>query len=372
MKRKMSRARLFYIGVVLSLVFIVGSASIRALNAMAKPVPAAGPKAPSSQAPAGTGKKATGKAAWTPGGQLWLRLWKDPAESAFSLLIPKGWSASGGVVRVNTDPCFQFEALNGESKVWIEWPVPEEYFEPTNYVASMGYSEGRRVTDYGMNFLILRYHDSREFINGLWLPMARKQFPDIVVTSLQDAPELARTYGEPNATESTAATATASFTSKGKAMKAGVTAVTDRIITGPENGIWICRDLGVLASREKFSQVSRLFSLMLSTLRVNPEWIKAEMAGRIERRGRIHETTERLIAMDYRMFKEEQESRARIGQGWMDALGGTQTLRNPSTGETYRVPYAPGLNYFWGDTGGNVVGTEVNASPGMGFSRLQR
>lgn len=312
----------------------------------------------------------------TPGPVAWFSHWKDPAEGAFSLLVPKGWRASGGTQRVNTDPNFTLRMEQGKASCLLSYPAPVQYWEYNAYLEFQGYSEGQTIREYGFVFTLLRYLPAPDYISQLILGELQRQYPDARVQDAQDLPEVALVYREPLATETAAAEAIITFSDSGAPMKAAYTVITDRVVTGSQQGVtwglWVAKVIGCTAPPADFDQVSRLYSLTLSTVKIDRAWLEAQIRGAAERAEMIRNTFRRIRDMEYRMFQEESESRMRIARGWMNALGGSQDLRDPTTGITYTVPSAPGMNYFWVDRGENIGATLLDQSPGMGLTRLER
>lgn len=54
----------------------------------------------------------------------------------------------------------------------------------------------------------------------------------------------------------------------------------------------------------------------------------------------------------------------------MTTLGRTETVKD-SYGAEYTVPTGPGMNYYWTDNAGNIVPTELDMQPDVGFTRME-
>lgn len=304
-----------------------------------------------------------------------FKVWTDPAEGAFSIIIPKDWNANGGTERIMTDPNFIFEAYSGDAKIFFYIPTPIRYWEPTTYDASRGYPEGTKVQEYGLDLFILRYHSGREYISNIILPQLQQGYPDAKITSIQDLPDVAKAYGEPLATQTEAASATISFTANGIPMKAGYTVIVDREIYGQNiwgetMGLWIAKVIGAIAPEAEFDSVTELYAMILPTSKINPTWQQYELEGRQQRSAMIRSTSQRIIEMDYQMFQEESESRMRLARGWMNAFGGTETVKD-KYGTEYTVPSGPGMNYWW-NKAGDIRPTELDQQPDIGYERMEK
>ncbi|MBI2848203.1 MAG: hypothetical protein HYX83_03420 [Chloroflexi bacterium] len=291
-----------------------------------------------------------------------FRFWQDPNEKAFKILLPEGWDITGGIQRVNTDPTYQLDARKGKARFFLQNPVPVQHWAPTQYTAMMGYREGTYIPALGFQFFLLRYHPPRQYISDIILASLKQQYPDIRIVEMQDLPEVARAYKDPSATNAEAASATLAFTDGGVPMKAGYTVWND-YFAGPEgSAAWVARVIGVIAPEAEFQTTSKLLAWALSTIKIEPAWLQAEVQGSAERQKMVRATTDRIREMEYKMFTEERNINLKIGGNWMEALGPNMHARDMN-GNPVVLPN-PGAGNDWGqDSKGGFQPFDRNNRP---------
>lgn len=139
-------------------------------------------------------------------------------------------------------------------------------------------------------------------------------------------------------------------------MRGGLTVITDRVIMGQQLGdtwgLWIAKAIGVTAPEAEVEVVTQFYSVALSTLRIDPTWLKYQIEGARIRSEMARATLKRIMAMDYAMFQAETTSMQAIGEGWGLALSG-QGARVDPKGNEYIVPI--NWNSAWVDKSGRVA-----------------
>jgi hypothetical protein len=303
-------------------------------------------------------------------------IWKDPTEGAFSGMVPKGWTVKGGIERPYYDATFQFlaeEKPQGDTFIFFSYPAPYLFIEPSSSLQMLGYFEGGQF-NMGPGLKpapVIHYHSAREYIQNIIFPQLTDQYPETQILTIQDRSDLLEVYRDPVATEQSVADALIKFDYGGRTLQVGYVVITYRVwIQMADFGAWTVSLMGCQAPKDKFDSVARIYSQILPTFRMNPQWVRAEIAGRAQRQALIRSTYQRIIDMDYRMWQEESRVRERIARGWINALGGTQEMEDPETGERYMVPYGPDLNHFW-IKGTETVATQLDEAPDIGFTRLR-
>ena len=266
-------------------------------------------------------------------------LWKDLTEGAFSGLVPKGWTVRGGIERPYYDATFQFlaeEKPQGDTLIFFSYPAPYLFIELSSFLRSLGYFEGSQYSaGPGLKpAFVIHYHSAIEYIQNILFPQLGSQYPGAQILSLEERPDLLEVYRDPVATEQSVADALITINYGGKTLKIGYVVIIYRVWAQVADlGTWTVSLMGCQAPEERFDSVNRVYSQILRTFRMNPEWVKAELAGRSQRQALIRSTCQRIIDMDYRMWQEESQARERIARGWINALGGTQEMEDPETGE---------------------------------------
>lgn len=104
----------------------------------------------------------------SPASSLKFTRWQDPTENAFSLDVPSGWKANGGIFRpAPLDVRSAVEATSPDGQIRLvsgDWQLPRSFLEPNPIDNFQGYTEGSwKPTGYGGSVLIWRYQPGAQF-----------------------------------------------------------------------------------------------------------------------------------------------------------------------------------------------------------------
>ena len=294
-----------------------------------------------------------------PGTALYLHRWVEPRERAFTVLLPEGWVAEGGVLRVDPrlGPTNSVGAKidlslkkDQTGSVMMHWFANYTYKDPralmgnfpvgSNYMGSMVYP--LLAPDTFLDQFVFRKH--------------RPQAQNVRVLDRQPLADLALRYRQratmPNIQYEAAALSVA-YDEGGVPYKEKMMAVIENV-TGPGMGMWTNHDtLAVRAPAAEFDQAAPLFGVIEASLKGNPEWVAGENRGAATRARNALETQRYLQDQRRQMVDRQREANAEARHSSWLFLTGQDDYVNPHTGEVEQ-----GSNEYrhrWVNSGGDVI-----------------
>jgi len=192
---------------------------------------------------------------------------------------------------------------------------------------------------------------AKDFLQGVFIPLLQQKVHDLKVESLDSQ-------------KFPAAQVIVSGTSEDeKKLQGKIICLMDYIqdSTIPPFGGWynFAYLNMVVASPAEMSAAEPVAAHIFRSFRPTERWmaeVLSEIVQGMSIRGRIiRETITRLNSMEMQQRMSEMQSMTQIGKGWMDTLGGTAEVKNPETGETWRV-FDEYKYYF--QEGNRVYGTD--------------
>jgi len=301
----------------------------------------------------------------------WITV-RDTVEQAFSIDVPRGWNAQGGLVRKGSlDPRVQVDMTSPDSRVTMrvgDWGVPP-FTVPTGQMERLGFTEGK---EYAPGHpptatIVARYRSGQDFA-GFY---ARARFSKICQTleakSLKAVDPVFPAARE-GAVTTTAGEAIFRCVDGGQEKMAYVYAESGLYqANGVANWRVSCL-LSFLAPKDLANATYRMVFQSAASFTENPQWhirqaqITAANAAAALRA--FHLTLQQSEAR----YRQWSASMSKQGQSFSDALNGRTLTVDPSTGQQREVWTGTGSTR-WVDGLGNVVSS--NLSPGASFRALQ-
>lgn len=158
--------------------------------------------------------------------------------------------------------------------------------------------------------------------------------------------------------------------------------------TMSSSSVWLTPDLSALggwysfmfitsysASRREFSMYEPTAMAIINSFKPDVgRWFQEAFGmiinGMITRMEMVQGTSRRIAAMEINQRLSEMQSTARIGERWIDALGGVEDVASTS-GEHYKVPF--GYDRYFRDVTGQIIGlAHSDQDPGPGWEELRR
>lgn len=307
----------------------------------------------------------------SPAKAIYFRVWNDPNENAFSMLLPQGWSAIGGTLRNiagTGDPDFQVNATDPTGREQILFAFSYKYYisplliglpEGSIYNPTMTIPNPPTPNVYS-------YRSAADYVNQFIVPELQKEgYQDVQILKMTDYP-VPSYYYSPETTQVTAISTILSFNKGGEEYLGGL-----RLLTSSVGLVWFVDYQGVISPKNDFQKVSNLASMILPTTRINLQWAQNEVIQKQIRSGiRIDLQKYLENSIDQRFVTRESTTDI-TSQAWSEAMLGTTQAEDPDTGTTYTVPN--NFPYWWVDPHGNLVGTTTNENPNVdqGFKVLK-
>jgi len=320
-----------------------------------------------------------------------------PGQVAYTIMVPDGWVGQPNVERY-TNPFggadFNFTAHDstGNSRIFFSSADFPYYVEPTqgflsvaNYVPNACYDAvarsfatcaqgnwwlacGQNGCYNGMKLFINSYLSATGYItsitqgglhvvlsdNGAVVPLNRALWPivssvhsDVRIEKILNDPSLVNRVLTLDSGQNTGAEAVFTYTDGGVQYEYLLQVVVTRF-TVPSLGFstWTTYFWGYSAPKSDFQRVGKLFSMIIPTVKVNSQWLQAEIQRLGQASQLIAQHNARMSQMDYAMFKAQEQSQFTTGEGWIDALGGVKEIVNPNNAQdTFRVPID--YTYYW-------------------------
>jgi hypothetical protein len=292
------------------------------------------------------------------GGQpgVFLSMYQEQYQGAFTLLIPRGWKTEGGMVPSGAswnvidlvESNIKFRASSPDGKSFFGW-YPRFYFQDPSI-----------TTRSSMGVLKMK---PGQVINGVWqYPyMSIEQYVQQIVFGqfsvrefqnpriigkAQPSPEL-RPWVPSIASHYQAGYVNFEFTMNGTPMFGRIYTIIYNI----QNQLWTTVGTwGLAAPKSRWAADERIMEICIRSFRLNPQWVAKASAAEKQRGQKYNEVTRYMSKID----QEIQQNRAKTGSDMMHenykVLTGQIETRDPVTGN---VKYLPSYNNAYTDGRGN-------------------
>jgi hypothetical protein len=328
-----------------------------------------------------------------PGGPITFTTWTEPREGAYSMSVPQGWQAVGGMYRLSaTDvrsgltlasPDGQIRVILGDSNLGT-------FIEPNQMMAYAGLREGMyyQLGD-GSKLLIQRYLDGQQGARKYAETLVSKECSGVQITANDARPDvaakfgpLARSEGMPN-TQLTGGDVTFTCTIDGTVVHGTIVAATVKPFPG-KSGLWyVYRLYGYLAAPGREQDAQRVVDEAVQSVRISPEWqarqqqiANAAVAADNARSQQIQQQAMQAIQEDQRKTSDiimkgwEQRSKTydEISRRRENAILGTVDVVDPQSGQQYKVQNYS--DYHWMNNQGTIAGNNTGSAPGPDWREL--
>lgn len=316
------------------------------------------PAKPASAPPPATASNTPSGKAPAPGTVLYLHRWVEPREQAFTILLPTGWIAEGGVLRIDprlgptnsVGAKIDFSVKKDPAgSVMIHW-LPNFTYKDPRALSGMF-----RVGSNYMGSMVYPTLDPQTFLDQFVFRKQRPQARNVRVLERQPLAELAQRYRQralPNARYD-AGSVTVAYDEGGRHYKEKLMAVIETIV-GPGLGMWTNHDtLAVRAPEAEFDQTAKLLSVIETSLQGNPAWVAGENRGAAARAHNALQTQRYLQDQRHQMVERQRQVNAEARHSSWLFLTGQDDYVNPHTGEVEQ-----GSNEYkhrWVNSGGDVI-----------------
>jgi hypothetical protein len=312
-------------------------------------------------------------------GLVWTAF-QDPFEKAFTVEVPRGWSARGGLFRMGFSderPMVDLTSVDGRVNVRLGDLAIPVYTEPNPYHPREG-----QLDDLGAQaqLVVAHYRTGPEFAvlysRGRFYEECRDAAPDMSNVNFT-VPDYLPAEGAPQKTS------TGQIAYRCAAGQRIVYAFARTALNGT---IWAVPTMGSFVSTPDQVSVARLvLEHCARTFKLNPAWIEhqkqldeyAVQYQRARQQQRMQALAQQVQQFESRMqamrdqvagFERHQEAQAAQVDGFSQALRGVTPTIDPFTGQAKEVWTGPKGSY-WTNGAGAVVNS-TNA-PAAGWKQMQ-
>jgi hypothetical protein len=303
--------------------------------------------------------------------------WTDPTEAAFTIEVPMGWRAMGGIYRrgfVGAESEFILQSPDGQVSVRSgDVNFPSKFITPNVTLATNGMWEGQYTSD---GTLIMNYKSGLDFAayyiqstmgqncqNLQWLGGTDR------ADRVQALAWYTQALGFPL---HTAGEVTYSCQFGGRpyvGYQYAETAITHHSHLAT---LWNDQALyGFTAPPDRARLADAVLFHAINTVHTNPQWMMREMGTN----ARIAADNQRYRAHSAQLWQQTQEARwaswDRIHEQRGDILSNQTRVVDPQTGQAYKVE--SGSSYYWIDPVKEVIiGTNTPYRPPSNFHEVMQ
>lgn len=285
----------------------------------------------------------------------------DPAEGAFSMDVPEGWTVTegSGIIRPYIDAGIAFEAKSPYGQgFFFQDPYGYIYATPNAVLEYAGFNEGSLYDPsggYSSPMMVRGYVPAEEFASEL----LERSGIDASNVRVVERPDL---LPPANAliTRQTAAEMTFDYDYAGTAMK-GTILVRTSLVEMSGTGVWSVAVMEYYAPAALMNETDLLVLDMQRSFKVNPTWAAREQQEMMRRSAILSQSQSDISEIISSTFEMRSRTMDELNDKWDNYILGIEDVYDRDTGEHYIVD--SGSNYYWIDGRGNIYGTETAESP---------
>jgi hypothetical protein len=327
---------------------------------------------------------ATTAAALT-GGAMVFDPYLDRSENAFMVLVPRGWSVEGGIVRVSPLASGPGQAIEAKldfavkrepaGRVAIRWLPSTTSVQPTAWT----------MTPSVNGMPVLAMPTPRDFAVRMLFPRLRPRARDVEVVGVEPRPDVVAAMRSGHKARSLlaagarylvdAVAVTFTYGEGGTRYRELVFAALEGYQVAEtlvwSNGLTVA----ARAPEAEFAGYQRVARVVVNSFALNPRWWAPEASGQRYRAGVVKATQDHLAQVDREIQEHRQKTQAQIQDQQYLNLTGQERWLNPHTGRPEL-----GSNEWkhrWQDAFGQVIYTDdgrwdPNADPDLKVSGFKR
>ena len=274
----------------------------------------------------------------------------EPNEGAFTLLAPADWRVRGGIVRVNPNAAggtlnaiaakLDFGVVSPDGRISMHWYPETTYIDPRRMPAAGAFPPGSNYNGalvlalpgaFGYIEQGLRHLHPRA---GGFKVKARYTLP----AAAQSYAAVARLMRIPIQFRFDAGLMVVEYQEDGRMWEEAIyTAVQDFGEAGA--GLWNNRDtFSVRAPAGELEGTGRIVSIILSSVRVNPQWVHGEILGQVKRNEIAIRSQEEIARLDREIAEHRRRTNSEINNQMYRNVMGTENTLTPSPGRWRSAP----------------------------------
>lgn len=290
-------------------------------------------------------------------GMLRLSPWTDPNEGAFTVGVPTGWKAEGGLYRPYVDAAISLRMSQGEKWMLFEQPAVPIYACP-NWVLDMaGFTRGSAYNPGGSptDLVVWDYLSGADYIKEIFVPALARSADGLKVVKREGLevpasrnPLVARTSG-----------GQATLTD-GSGLSYKVVAVTQLIQVPGSPGLWTASVTAYRSRPEDLAAMARLVEAVGASFRVDAGWAAREAQAVAQRTRIISQTADEIAQIISETFAYQSAVQEHASHEWSNAMLGRTDVYDPDSGQVWNVPV--GAETYW-RRGFEIWGSATTSAP---------
>ena len=305
-------------------------------------------------------------------------VWKEPNEGAFIIDAPSGWQVGGGLRRfTDIETRKEWSTLSSDSSIWLtggDVALPMHMTRvPT---AEAYYPEGSWYTSYGQQFLVKHYQPAGEFLQEYVRARFSPYCSNIVLGDMVPRPDLEQALWQIEWSHAPAgwnvrlSQAEVHFTcQRGEQPMEGYTlAGTTFIGTGAIEQWYVETLFAYLAASSKSFDAATILQHIGGSLRLDPDWAAKQAQRTMKAVSIIREAQEAVSTMIKKVYENREHTVDEISRRQSNSTLSKVDVIDPSTSTQYKVDSS--ANYYWIDDLEHIVGTQLNANPGIDYRAM--
>jgi hypothetical protein len=326
--------------------------------------------------------RVVGKPAPPPGSRLTFVRWQDPKEHAFSLEVPKQWAVSGGLFRfasVDVRPAIEAVSPDGHVRILAGDAQNPPFVVPDPMLQSLGFREGVWYSPgYGVNMMVMRYRPGVDFAKEYVMSRMSQRCSGIGLANARDLPQAAQAinaiyqrYGG-TGMKMQLTTGDVAFTCRlNNAQLRGYFFAGTQLTSAYGSSLWTVQYLhGYLAAADRAGQAQSVLDRMLQSVQLNPQWVAMQQNLTGQTSQIITRTNAEISNIISKSYWATQSTMDELSRRRSNATLGVEDVIDPATGRQIKVE--SGLNFYWIDQRGTIVGTNTDTRPNLDFRELIR
>lgn len=306
---------------------------------------------------------------------------RDPLEGAFTVEVPSGpgWKVEGGTTRQSAiDVRHSVQVVSADNMLFAFRgdPTIGTFMLPSQLAAMGGLQEGSVYRGPAGSMIIRRYLPGVEFIRT-YIGGQPPRCPGLRIVNQESfAAESQRMMAElqqyfAGLAQFRIDAGVVDFVCDGNSSVGSVTATTMMVEVRGNAGppLWVVLDLsGFIAPLPRLQEALAVVSRLQSSFQFDPAWAQRQEQTTGTVVGILQSTQEsisRNISQGYQLRARTMDSVFARGA---EARRGQITVDDPVLG---RRTITNSHNYYWGNSQGQIVGTESTTPPGPGYRALK-
>ena len=287
---------------------------------------------------------------------VFLSIFREPHQGAFSILIPKGWNAEGGMISSGVpwnvvdlvENNIRFRVTSPDKKSFFGW-YPRFYFQDPAIIAQSSMGMLQKMPGEVLNGVWLYpYMNIEQYVQTIVFgQFAVNEFENPrILGNAQPAPELAP-WVPKNVTHYHAGYINFECTINQVPMFGRIYTILYNI----ENTLWsTVGTWGLVAPKSRWDEEERVMEFCVRSFRLDPQWVERAATAQRQRGQQYNEVIRYMNQVDQDIQANRAKTNSDIMHENYKVLTGKIETRDPNNGN---IKYLPAYNHAYTDGQGN-------------------